>query len=169
MHPIEIPQNARAPTQGNQRDSNKIRGYGIAPSPEYQGFSRNPPTDKGRSRSRSKDRKMDYNSNISGMKDMYRRETYDLLVSPNEATKKIRASSPATRIEEIKKEEEEMRPASLSAYGIAPKKNHQRKEPSNSSSLAKGASTNLKHKGSDSGARAESEQPDAGNNNQSSI
>jgi hypothetical protein len=154
--------------QGSQRDSNKIRGYGIAPSPEYQGFSRNPPSDKGRSRSRSKDRRMDYNS-ISGMKDMYRRETYDLLISPNEATKKIRASSPATRIEEIKKEEEERRPASLSAYGYAPKKIYQRREPSSSSSMAKSASMNSKHKESDSGAGVDSELPEAGNNDNSSI
>ena len=112
---------------------------------------------------------MDYNSNISGMKDMYRRESYDLLVSPNEATKKIRASSPATQIEEIKKEEEERRPACLSAYGIAAKKNHQSREPSGSSSLAKGASTNGKHKEPDSGARVDSEQSEAGNNNHSSV
>ena len=31
LDPIEVPQNARALAQGNQTDSNKIRGYGIAP------------------------------------------------------------------------------------------------------------------------------------------
>ena len=112
---------------------------------------------------------MDHSHNISGMKDMYRRETYDLLISPDESSKKIRANSPATRFEEVKRIEEEKRPGSLNTYGIAAKKNYKGVELSGPSSMANAASTHGKHKGSDSGIGVDPEHPDAGKRNHSSF
>jgi hypothetical protein len=99
---------------------------------------------------------------------MYRRESFDLLTSPNESSKKIRANSPATRMEDMQKREEEKKPALLNSYGLASKKNQRGGELSGSALMAKAASTHGKHKGSDSGMRVGSEIPEAGNNNQSS-
>jgi hypothetical protein len=98
---------------------------------------------------------------------MYRRESFDLLTSPNESSKKIRANSPATRMEDMQKREEEKKPALLNSYGLASKKNQRGGgELSGSALMAKAASTHGKHKGSDSGMGKGSELPEAGNNNQ---
>jgi hypothetical protein len=103
------------------------------------------------------------------MKDMYRRESYDLLINPDESSKKIRANSPATRLEEVKRIEEEKRPDSLNAYGIAAKKNYKGVGLSGPPSMANAASIHGKHKGSDSGIGVDPERPDAGKSNNSSF
>jgi len=75
-------------------------------------------SERSKSRSRSRERN-DWrsNSDLTNLKEIYRSDTFDLLRSPHESIKKIRASSPALKVDEVKKKEAEAKPQLQSRYG----------------------------------------------------
>ena len=97
--------------------SRMIKGYGISPSPNYQGLG---DRDRGRSRSKSKGREEPSRpSEVANLKALYKDHSFDVLKSPKESESRMRASSPMTKIHDYQKSEVENRPQTLSLYGIA--------------------------------------------------
>jgi hypothetical protein len=121
LEPMELQKGPTNPGKYQQnRDSNRIiKGYGIAPAPNYQGLG---DRDRGRSRSRSKGRDEGFRPiDVANLKALYKDQSFNMLKSPKESESKIRASSPVAIIQERLKKEVDDRPQTQSMYGIARK------------------------------------------------